>query len=159
MQESQIFQIARKLPQDQVNAYLAEACDGNVELISDIKELLAVNEEQEIDDQFPTTPTHVSALETERQPLPFPIIQRFNLLRILGRGGMGTVYLAEQSSPVRRQVAIKIIRSEFNNSQILVRFHQERQTLALMDHPHIAKVLEAGITEDNFPYRECPIAS
>src|SRR5262249_23706369 len=76
----------------------------------------------------------------------------YKLLQKLGEGGMGTVYLAEQEVPVRRRVALKIIKAGMDSAQVLARFEQERQVLALLDHPNIAKVLEAGTTETGRPY-------
>src|SRR5262249_4088401 len=74
------------------------------------------------------------------------------LVRPLGQGGMGTVYLAGQTGPVRRQVALKVIKRGMDSRQVLARFDAERQALALMDHPHIAKVLDAGTTATNQPF-------
>lgn len=76
----------------------------------------------------------------------------YQLSEPLGEGGMGTVYLAEQQHPVRRQVALKVIRAGMDTAQVIARFEQERQALALMDHPHIAKVLDAGTTDSDLPY-------
>jgi serine/threonine protein kinase len=76
----------------------------------------------------------------------------YKLLQKLGEGGMGTVYLAEQTEPVRRRVALKIIKAGLDSRQVLARFEQERQALALMDHPHIAKILDGGSTADGRPY-------
>jgi serine/threonine protein kinase/tetratricopeptide (TPR) repeat protein len=76
----------------------------------------------------------------------------YKLLRQLGEGGMGVVFLAEQDEPVRRQVALKVIKAGLDSAHVLARFEQERQALALMDHPHIAKVLDAGSTPEGRPY-------
>src|SRR5205807_6926602 len=70
----------------------------------------------------------------------------YKLLQKLGEGGMGTVYLAEQETPITRRVALKIIKAGMDSAHVIARFEQERQALALMDHPHIAKVLDAGTT-------------
>lgn len=80
------------------------------------------------------------------------VIGRYQLLEKLGEGGMGVVYLAQQSEPVRRQVALKLIRHGMDSRQVLSRFNAERQALALMDHPNIARVLDAGQTDDGRPY-------
>ena len=69
----------------------------------------------------------------------------------LGEGGFGTVYMAEQESPVRRRVAVKIIKPGMDTKQVIARFEAERQALAMMDHPNIAKVFEAGSTDRDFP--------
>src|SRR5439155_5374462 len=70
----------------------------------------------------------------------------YRLVQKLGEGGMGTVYLAEQEEPVKRQVALKIIKAGMDSAHVIARFEQERQALAMMDHPNIAKVLDAGET-------------
>ncbi len=76
----------------------------------------------------------------------------YKLFRVLGEGGMGAVWMAEQKSPVRRRVALKLIRPGLDNKQVIARFEAERQALAMMDHPHIAKVFDAGTTEAGQPY-------
>jgi len=76
----------------------------------------------------------------------------FKILEVLGKGGMGVVYLAEQTTPIRRRVAIKLIKLGMDTKAVLARFEAERQALALMDHPNIAKVFEAGATESGRPY-------
>jgi serine/threonine protein kinase len=76
----------------------------------------------------------------------------YTLLHRLGEGGMGAVYLAEQERPVRRQVALKVIKPGMDSEQVVARFEAERQALALMDHAHIAKVLDAGTTDAGRPY-------
>jgi serine/threonine protein kinase len=73
-------------------------------------------------------------------------------LQKLGEGGMGTVYVAEQEQPVKRRVALKVIKAGMDSAQVVARFEQERQALALMDHPNIAKVLDAGTTDKGRPY-------
>jgi serine/threonine protein kinase len=79
-------------------------------------------------------------------------IGHYTLIKTLGEGGFGVVYAAEQSAPVRRQVALKIIKPGMDTRQVVARFEAERQALALMDHPHIAKVFDAGATEQGRPY-------
>jgi serine/threonine-protein kinase len=76
----------------------------------------------------------------------------YKLLQQIGEGGMGTVFMAEQQEPVRRQVALKVIKPGMDSRQVIARFEAERQALALMDHPNIAKVLDAGTTESGRPY-------
>ncbi|XZE55083.1 protein kinase domain-containing protein [Planctomycetaceae bacterium SH139] len=80
------------------------------------------------------------------------VIGPYKLLQQIGEGGMGTVYMAEQSVPVRRRVALKVVKSGLDRKEILSRFEAERQALAMMDHPNIAKVLDAGSTDDGRPY-------
>jgi serine/threonine protein kinase/tetratricopeptide (TPR) repeat protein len=76
----------------------------------------------------------------------------YRLLQLIGEGGFGAVYLAEQEQPVRRTVAIKLLKQDLDSREVVARFEQERQALALMDHPHIAKVLDAGTTGSGQPY-------
>jgi serine/threonine protein kinase len=76
----------------------------------------------------------------------------YRILRAIGEGGMGVVYLAEQVHPIHRLVALKVIKPGMDTQQILSRFNYERQALALMDHPNIARVYDAGATEKNRPY-------
>src|SRR5262249_35530523 len=79
-------------------------------------------------------------------------IGRYKLLQQIGEGGCGVVYMAEQEDPVRRRVALKVIKLGMDTKQVIARFDAERQALALMDHPHIAKVLDAGATDTGRPY-------
>ena len=75
----------------------------------------------------------------------------YKLLQEIGEGGMGIVYMAEQQKPVRRKVALKVIKLGMDTKQVIARFEAERQALALMDHAHIARVLDAGATEEGRP--------
>ena len=79
-------------------------------------------------------------------------IGRYKLLQKIGEGGCGVVYMAEQEEPVRRRVALKVIKLGMDTKQVIARFEAERQALAMMDHPNIAKVLDAGATETGRPY-------
>ncbi|MEZ6121781.1 MAG: protein kinase [Planctomycetaceae bacterium] len=81
-----------------------------------------------------------------------PEVANFRLIKEIGRGGMGVVWLAEQDEPVKRRVALKLIRSELPANDVLARFEAEKQALAMMDHPNIARVLDAGTTDDGRPY-------
>ena len=83
---------------------------------------------------------------------PGSIVGPYKLLQKLGEGGMGIVYMAEQERPVRRVVALKIIKPGMDSQQVIARFEAERQALAMMDHHHIAKVLDAGTTDTGRPY-------
>ena len=86
---------------------------------------------------------------TER---PGTVIGRYKLLEQIGEGGFGVVFMAEQEEPVRRKVALKIIKPGMDTKEVIARFEAERQALAMMDHPNIAKVLDAGATESGRPY-------
>src|SRR5580765_5100757 len=83
---------------------------------------------------------------------PGTMIGRYKLLEEIGEGGFGTVYVAEQREPVKRRVALKIIKLGMDTKQVIARFEAERQAVALMDHPNIAKVFDAGATETGRPY-------
>ncbi len=83
---------------------------------------------------------------------PLGTIGPYRLLSVLGEGGMGSVYLAEQSEPIRRRVALKVIKRGMDTKDVIARFESERQALALMSHPNIARVLDAGATKDGLPY-------
>src|SRR5688572_9168417 len=76
----------------------------------------------------------------------------YRIVRVLGQGGMGTVYEAEQHEPLRRTVALKVIRRGMDTAEVLARFEHERRALAVMDHPNIAKALDAGTTDEGLPY-------
>ena len=80
------------------------------------------------------------------------VIGRYHLLQKIGEGGMGEVWLAEQKQPVRRRVALKLVKAGMNSREVIARFESERQALALMDHPAIAKVFDAGSTPQAAPY-------
>src|SRR5206468_7695606 len=83
---------------------------------------------------------------------PGTVIGPYKLLQQIGEGGMGTVYLAEQTRPVQRKVALKVIKPGMDSKQVIARFEAERQALALMDHVNIARVFDAGATEAGRPY-------
>ena len=80
------------------------------------------------------------------------IAGKYKLLQEIGEGGMGSVYMADQIHPVKRRVAVKVIKAGMDSARVLARFEAERQALALMDHPNIAKVLDAGTTETGRPF-------
>src|SRR5678809_75903 len=99
----------------------------------------------------------LALIELHRNPLPpsekpGDIIGHYKIREKLGEGGCGIVYMAEQAEPVRRRVALKVIKLGMDTKQVIARFEAERQALALMDHPHIAKVLDAGTTDTGRPY-------
>src|ERR1044071_3180373 len=135
-------------------AFLDVACAGDAALRQHVDELLR---EQEDVGGFLETPaaargpsgTAVIAAITEK---PGDRIGRYKLLQQIGEGGCGVVYMAEQSQPVRRRVALKIIKLGMDTKSVIARFEAERQALALMDHPNIAKVFDAGATDTGRPY-------
>lgn len=126
-------------------AYLDRACGGQAELRRRVDALLAADERAPA---LPATGLANSAFEVVQGQR----LGRYTLLELLGEGGCGTVYRAEQSDPVQRQVALKLIKPGMDTRQVIARFEGEQQALARMDHPHIARVLDAGATEGGRPY-------
>ena len=130
--------------------FLDQACAGQPDLRRRVELLLKAHREAD------TSPSEVSpAIATTDTPGldgPATIIGPYKLLQQIGEGGMGTVYMAEQTRPVQRKVALKIIKPGMDTAQVIARFESERQALALMDHPNIAKVFDAGATESGRPY-------
>ena len=116
-----------------------------------------VEQVSKYDDGFsPTTgvtPKSTSAdILTDQADILTDQIGPYKILELIGEGGMGSVYMAEQTSPIRRRVAVKVIKVGMDTKQVVARFEAERQALAMMDHPNIAKVLDAGVTEQGQPY-------
>jgi WD40 repeat protein/serine/threonine protein kinase len=139
--------LAQKSPPEREN-YLAEVCGGDAELRQQIESLLRAHEQA---GEFLS--------QTVRLPLPKftleptgTMIGRYKLLQKIGEGGCGIVYMAEQEEPVRRRVALKVIKLGMDTAQVVARFEAELQALALMDHPNIAKVLDAGATDTGRPF-------
>ncbi|MSU63797.1 MAG: serine/threonine protein kinase [Pedosphaera sp.] len=129
-------------------AYLQQACGGNHDLRRKIEELLSAHGEAGsfLGDGGPTT---ILVPITERAG---DRIGRYKLLQQIGEGGCGVVYMAEQEEPVRRRVAVKVIKLGMDTKNVIARFEAERQALAMMDHPNIAKVLDAGATDTGRPF-------
>ena len=130
--------------------FLKEACGGNKPLLDRIARLLAAHEKAGGFMNNPTL-TH-SPMDEELSEKKGSLIGRYKLLQKIGEGGMGVVYMAEQTEAVTRKVALKIIKLGMDTKQVVARFEAERQALAMMDHPNIAKVLDAGATESGRPY-------
>ncbi|MCH8948413.1 MAG: protein kinase, partial [Acidobacteria bacterium] len=134
-------------------AFLAEACDGDTQLKAQIEQLLVAHERAK---EAMKTPVFGGQAEIDQLVVaPATVGDRIGgyLLRdILGEGGFAVVYLAEQTEPIRRQVALKIIKLGLDTKQVMTRFQAEQQALALMNHPGIARVLESGATETGRPY-------
>ena len=107
-----------------------------------LKQLLSIGLEKE--DAEKDTPATASLEQLMEKP--GGRIGRYKLLSILGEGGMGIVYLAEQKHPIRRQVALKVIKPGMDSKRVIARFEAERQALALLDHPNSAHVYDAGTT-------------
>jgi hypothetical protein len=132
---------AEKTPPERA-AFLDQECAGDPELRRRVEELLQAHNEPGDLTSAPEATNDYTAPDAG----PKTCIGPYKLLQQIGEGGMGVVYVAEQEEPVRRKVALKIIKPGMDSAQILARFEAERQALALMDHPNIAKVLDAGTT-------------
>src|SRR5262249_22664425 len=155
--EQSIFLHAIGLPSPQDRAaYLDEVCRVRPGLRAELEALLAAHDR--LGGSVPPSMEPAGAgapTESERQTSfggteqPQVVLAgRYRLLGTIGEGGMGTVWMAQQTEPVKRLVAVKLIKPGMDSRQVLARFEAERQALALMDHPHIAKVLDAGATPD-----------
>ena len=132
--------------------YLHEACGQDTELRAQVEALLKSHEGAS---DFLETPPFTGPVPSDDScPTEGPgtVIGRYKLLEKIGEGGMAVVYMAEQEQPIRRKVALKIIKLGMDTKQVIARFEAERQALALMDHPNIAKVLDAGATDTGRPY-------
>lgn len=168
-----IFLKALEKPLEERAKYLDEACQSDADLRCRLEQLLeahpkAVNflESNPFDaaspqpddrvgdrvavDQFISEPTVIFAPPGEKPGTV--VVGRYKLLEQIGEGGMGTVWVAEQTVPVRRKVALKLIRAGMDSKSILSRFEAERQALAVLDHPNIAKVLDGGTLENGRPF-------
>jgi len=147
-----IFEAAAALETGaQRHDYLDRACP-DAGLRSEVESLLAAMSNP--DSLFGDSDTDPATILTETPLLEQPgtMIGRYKLLQKVGEGGMGVVYMAEQTEPVTRKVALKIIKLGMDTRQVVARFEAERQALAMMDHPNIAKVLDAGSTDSGRPY-------
>jgi serine/threonine protein kinase/tetratricopeptide (TPR) repeat protein len=146
------------------SAYLDQACAGDAARIRQIKGLLEMHAQLGSFLESPAgglgatadsaPPNHAEPETSAAAPAECPgaVIGPYKLLQQIGEGGMGTVFMAEQVHPVQRKVAVKIIKPGMDSRQVIARFEAERQALALMDHPNIAKVLDAGTTKGGRPY-------
>ncbi len=148
-----LFLGARELASaEERSAFLDKVCSGDQELRTRLKAKLIL--EAEAADFFGEAVTRVD----RGKPATFPgeepgaYIGPFKLLQQIGEGGFGTVWMADQQAPVRRRVALKIIKPGLDTKEVIARFEQERQALAMMDHPNIAKVFDAGATQWGRPF-------
>jgi eukaryotic-like serine/threonine-protein kinase len=138
---------------DERAAYLDQACAGDAALRSHVEALLRAHERAGnlLDRPVPGGLAQTGAYVHHEQAGAV-IAGRYKLLEAIGEGGMGTVWVAEQTLPVRRKVALKLIKAGMDSKSVLARFEAERQALAVMDHPNIAKVLDGGLTETGRPF-------
>src|SRR5437899_4415085 len=152
MDEASIFlEALQKTKPAERAAYLDQACAGDDELRRNVEMLLRAQAKA---GDFLNQPA-AAAIATIEEPIterPGTIIGPYKLLQQIGEGGMGTVFMAEQTHPVRRKVALKVIKAGMDTRQVIARFEAERQALAMMDHLNIARVHDGGATETGRPY-------
>src|SRR5256884_5713377 len=155
--EEALFTLAVETPAAERAAFLDRECSGDAELRQRIAALLGAHAKA---GEFLTgppaeLPAKTFVITTAMVPVTEKAgdrIGRYKLLQQIGEGGCGVVYMAEQEEPVRRRVALKVIKLGMDTKSVMARFEAERQALALMDHPNIARVLDAGATETGRPY-------
>jgi serine/threonine protein kinase/WD40 repeat protein len=142
--------LALSAPEERA-AYLQRACAGDPELRAEVESLLQADQDAA---SFlgPRKPGPVATIDQPVREGPGTVLGPYQLLEQLGEGGFGVVFLAEQTQPVRRRVALKVLKPGMDTRQVVARFEQERQALAIMDHPNIARVLDGGATPAGRPY-------
>src|SRR5437588_3101441 len=143
--------VEKKTPAERA-AYLDGACGPDAELRALVAGLLKAHEEA---GSFLEEPLFEPSPTTDQVPnaeIPGTIIGPYKLLQQLGEGGMGTVFMAEQTEPIQRKVALKVIKPGMDSKQVIARFEAERQALAMMDHVNIARVFDGGTTDNGRPY-------
>jgi eukaryotic-like serine/threonine-protein kinase len=133
-------------------AFIERACGGDGELLAQVESLVAASQKAGSFLESPPAAVAFATLDEPPSERPGTQIGPYKLLQQIGEGGMGVVYMAEQTEPVKRRVALKIIKPGMDTRQVIARFEAERQALSLMDHPNIAKVLDAGTTASGRPY-------
>src|SRR5262245_12021804 len=148
-----LFLAALERPPAERAAYLEAACGGDAALRQRVEALLRAHDEP---GAFLSEPGPPTAADATGPPAALPagavVADRYTLLQRLGEGGMGEVWVARQQEPVKRQVALKLIKAGMDSKAVLARFEAERQALALMDHPNIARVLDGGLTAQRRPF-------
>jgi serine/threonine protein kinase len=154
--EIDLFNAALELPAAERAVYLDQMCAGDAALCQRVEELLQAGDKAgaflETSATGPQCPSGTIGPEAVSAEKAGDRVGRYKLLQQIGEGGCGVVYMAEQEEPVRRRVALKVIKLGMDTKSVIARFEAERQALALMDHPNIAKVLDAGATETGRPY-------
>ena len=146
--DADVFADALELPASERAEFLDRGCAGDAMLRARVEALLALHDEASDFLDVPLKPR--GAILGEEKP--GDQIGRYKVLQQIGEGGCGTVYMAEQMEPVRRRVALKVIKPGMDTKAVVARFGAEQQALALMDHPNIAKVFDGGATETGRPY-------
>jgi len=153
LDEKAVFEVARHImSEDAREDYLAHACDGERELYDRVCTLLRMSEEDPDFLESPALDVGTITAGSSITEAPGTLVGPYRLIEQIGDGGMGLVFMARQQEPVKRNVALKIIKPGMDSQQVVARFEAERQALALMDHPNIARVLDAGCTDSGRPY-------
>src|SRR5262245_10697966 len=149
-----VFTEALQLSVAEREAFLAHACAGDEALRRKVEKLLVIH--GQIGNFLEDSPSQLTSNERLIKQVvgekPGDWVGNFKLLEKIGEGGCGVIYLAEQVEPIRRRVALKIVKPGMDTKAVIARFDAERQALALMDHPNIAKVFDAGATDSGRPY-------
>jgi serine/threonine protein kinase/tetratricopeptide (TPR) repeat protein len=151
MKAREIFLAAVKMGPEGWPAYLSEACGGDEELRRRVANLLQAHQNAGSFLEPDATPSGATLDQAPGEHVG-AVLGNYKLLEQIGEGGFGVVFMAEQQQPIRRKVALKILKPGMDTKQVIARFEVEQQVLALMDHPNIAKVLEAGQTSNGRPY-------
>ena len=163
LDEAAIFNVARRI--DDLEArrvYVEQMCGSDRELQARVEALLRVMDDKRSFLEQPAgelaAPAGAAVHQAETIAAPSPHegpgtrIGPYKLLQRIDEGGMGSVWMAEQREPVRRMVALKVIKAGMDSGQVVARFEAERQALALMDHPNIARVFDGGTTDTGRPF-------
>src|SRR2546427_5462205 len=148
----EVFTEAVQLPIGERISFLDRACAGDEALRHKIEAWLKSNDRAGAFLELPPAVVGEERAKAAAGEKPGDRVDRYKLFQQIGEGGCGVVFMAEQEEPVRRRVALKVIKLGMDTKQVVVRFEAERQALALMDHPNIAKVFDAGATETGRPY-------
>src|SRR5262245_42144083 len=152
MSERDVFEAVLELPPEDRGAYLDDVCGAGAALRGRLDALLRKHDRA---GSFLESPARDLADTVDALPVverPGTGIGPYRLLEPIGEGGFGVVFLAEQQQPLRRQVALKVLKPGMDSRQVVTRFEAERQALALMDHPNIARVFDGGATPSGRPY-------
>ncbi len=155
MEQSEETLFHEALALDTVEAreeFLAVACAGRPDLLTSVRSLLDAYSQNAFLDHTMLPEELARSIASANAKRMDATVGPYHILKQIGCGGMGSVYMAEQLHPVRRMVAIKVIRPGLDSRDVVRRFHQEQRTLAMMDHPNIARVLDASITESGVSY-------
>src|SRR5438105_7391866 len=148
--EAAIFNAARRIKETEARClYVRQACGGDTVLSARVEGLLRVYEQEP---SFLASPPEGVRARDGVPEAPGMQVGHYQLREQIGEGGFGVVFMAEQQQPLRRTVALRILKPGMDTRQVVARFDAERQALAVMDHPHIARVLDGGETNSGRPY-------